>query len=240
MIPDTFEGYKKQRFRWTYGPVQTLKRHRPLFLGRSRFTLAQWVHHLNHGLDRAGVGLGLLLLPLGVALLASIALHREVIAIPFALWAMAFVGLASGLASTALIYRVVLRCSLSDFLGAFIASRSLSHVVAVASAWAIVTRTIPWRRTSKFKPLSLGPLAAVRSAQTELVIGLLVLVAAGASALALRPQGLVVMLLIGAVMQSLNYLAAPVAALLSERHVRAQQERSSDARLPERAIAMEA
>jgi len=51
LIPETFSGYKKQRFRWTYGPLQEFKHHfrlyLPGFLGHSPSTLspAQIVHH---------------------------------------------------------------------------------------------------------------------------------------------------------------------------------------------------
>ena len=32
LIPETFDDYRKQRFRWTAGPVQQLRRHWRLFL----------------------------------------------------------------------------------------------------------------------------------------------------------------------------------------------------------------
>jgi len=50
LIPETCTGYRKQRFRWTYGPVQELKRHWRLFLpGRfgqpSALTRSQRLHN---------------------------------------------------------------------------------------------------------------------------------------------------------------------------------------------------
>lgn len=222
LIPDEFEGYKKQRFRWTYGPVQTLKHHLPLFFRRraprAAFSLGQWLHHVNHGLDRAIIGLQLLLLPLGLALITSIVIHGETIPVPIVLWIAATVGLGSTFASTWLIYRAVMGCSLRETLGALIATKSLSHTVAMASLWAIVTRSIPWRRTSKFKPSSLG-LRTFRSARTELVLGVLSLGTAVGLFVVLRPSGFVVLLLLGALLRSLDYFAAPVAALMSEWHV---------------------
>lgn len=35
LIPQTFAGYSKQRFRWSYGPVQELQRHWRVFLPRA-------------------------------------------------------------------------------------------------------------------------------------------------------------------------------------------------------------
>lgn len=232
LIPDTFAGYKKQRFRWTYGPVQTLKYHLPLFLFRGRrpeFTFGQWLHHLNHGVDRANIGVGLLLLPLGVALVASISWHREIIPVPFVLWASVTIGLVSRYLGNWLIYRTAVGCSFRDSLAGMLATTALSHTVAMASLWGVLTRTIPWRRTSKFKPFAVGPLAALRSAQAELLLGLLTLGGAAVAMTAIRPQGLVLMLVVGAVLVSLNYLAAPLAALLSERHIRAERNERSPA-----------
>ena len=77
LIPETFEAYRKQRFRWTYGPVQELRRHWRLFLPRrlgatpSHLTPAQKVHHANHGIDVVCVGLRALTLPLAAGLAAS-------------------------------------------------------------------------------------------------------------------------------------------------------------------------
>src|ERR1700683_84151 len=34
LIPETFAAYRRQRFRWAYGPVQTFKHHWRLYLPR--------------------------------------------------------------------------------------------------------------------------------------------------------------------------------------------------------------
>jgi cellulose synthase/poly-beta-1,6-N-acetylglucosamine synthase-like glycosyltransferase len=72
LIPETFEGYKRQRARWTYGPVQEFKHHLRLLLPhpyglRSELTPTQKLHHLNHGLDRAAIGMSLLVVPIAAA-----------------------------------------------------------------------------------------------------------------------------------------------------------------------------
>lgn len=223
LIPETFSGYKRQRFRWTYGPVQELKRHYRFSLPSawsrpSRLSVAQKVHHLNHGLDRLNVGLGFLLIPLGAAIVASMVAHQEVIPVPQALWVAATVGLISGFALRWLVYRAVMGCALRDMLGALLASSALSYTVSVASLWGLFTKSIPWRRTNKFKALPMG-LGVLRSARTELLLGGgVVLFAAGTFALLPR-SGLVLMLLVGSVLQALNYFAAGALALLAERDV---------------------
>ena len=76
LIPETFEGYKRQRFRWLYGPVQQVKRHFRLFLPwplghPSALTTAQKVHELSHGLGPLNIARGFLLTPLGIALTSA-------------------------------------------------------------------------------------------------------------------------------------------------------------------------
>jgi len=91
----------------------------------------------------------------------------------------------------------------------------------MASLWAIFTHRIPWRRTNKFKALPKG-LVALSSAQTELLLGLtLLLLIAGVHAILAR-RGILLMLMIGAFFQGLRYLAAPVLALLAEWDIRSK------------------
>jgi len=88
LIPETFRAYRRQRFRWTYGPVQEFRRHWRLFLPLrlggtpSRLTRAQKLHHANHGIDVICVGLRALTIPLGAGSAASMLLHHERIPVP--------------------------------------------------------------------------------------------------------------------------------------------------------------
>jgi hypothetical protein len=224
LIPETFIGYKRQRFRWVYGPVQELKQHLRLYLPRrlgqpSALSPAQKIEHLNHGLENASPGLGLLLTPLGLATAGSLLLQHEDVPLPPVLWLLAAVGLAGGLALTWLAYRVVLSCSLVDFLGAVVAGKALGHTRMLASARCFFTASIPWQRTSKFKALPLG-LGALGWARAELCIGVALVLLGGSGFIALRPSGLLLLLLVGLLAQGLNYLAAPMLALLGEWELR--------------------
>jgi hypothetical protein len=232
LIPETFLGYKRQRFRWTYGPVQELKHHFRLLLPsplsrHSALSSAQKVHHLNHGLDRLAVGVGFLLMPLGVGVVASMLAHREVVPVPFALWLVITVLLVTGVALRFLVFWFVIGCSLRDAVCAAVASKSLSHTVTIASLRSVFTRTMPWRRTNKFKTLPSG-FRALSSARTELLLGTLALGVALAVFVALPKPGLLLMLAIGAVLLSLRYFAAPTMALVAERDIRRSQARVPD------------
>jgi cellulose synthase/poly-beta-1,6-N-acetylglucosamine synthase-like glycosyltransferase len=230
LIPETFLGYKKQRFRWTIGPVQELKRHFRLFLPKSlkplaqpsQFTLAQKIHHLCHGLGHLNIGLRFLLIPVSFAIVASMLIHREVVNVPLVLWVSASTSLVGGIAHWWMVYRGVMGCSLKDMLGALLASRALSHTVAIASFWGVFTREIPWFRTNKFKALPLG-LEALSSARVEVALGLATLTFAIVASNVLPGPGLHFMLIIGALYQSLDYFTAPALALLAERDVRVRQ-----------------
>jgi cellulose synthase/poly-beta-1,6-N-acetylglucosamine synthase-like glycosyltransferase len=132
LIPETFDGFKRQRFRWTCGPVQELKHHWHLYLPwrlrrPSALSAFQRIHHLNHGLENLTPGLALLFTPLGVAVSASMMLHGELVHVPLILALTTLVILAAGFAHRWLVYRVIMGCSLKDVLGAFVAGSALNH-----------------------------------------------------------------------------------------------------------------
>jgi cellulose synthase/poly-beta-1,6-N-acetylglucosamine synthase-like glycosyltransferase len=223
LIPESFGEYKRQRFRWTYGPIQELKAHIRLFLPgpwhrRSALTTAHKVHHLNHGLDRVNVGLGMLLMPLGVSIVASMLAHHEVVGVPGVLWITATVVLVGDFALKFVTYRLI-GCSLRDAAGAMVASRALNHTIMMASLAAIFARQARWRRTNKFRllPSTVAALSAVRA---ELAIGIGAIGFAAVVFAELPRSGLLTMLLIGVLYQALNYLAAPVMALRAEHDLR--------------------
>ncbi|MBC8120261.1 MAG: glycosyltransferase [Gemmatimonadaceae bacterium] len=227
LIPETFAGYKKQRFRWTYGPIQEFRHHLSLFLPKplaetSALTPWQKVHHLNHGLGPFSNGLGLLLTPVGLAVVVSMWFQSETVQLPQVVWLVAVLQSVTGFALTWLAYRVLMGCTLKDALGAMVAKQSLSYIATLANIWGLFTDRIPWRRTNKFKALPAG-LAALNSVLPELSLGLgMVLVGAGALVL-LAPVGLVFFLSTGLVVQGLTYLSAPALALLAEHELQLQQ-----------------
>jgi hypothetical protein len=232
LIPETFEGFQRQRFRWTCGPVQELKHHLHLYLPwrlrrPSALSHFQRIHHLNHGLENLNPGLALLLTPLGVAVSASMMLHGEVVQVPLVLALATFVILASGFAHRWLVYRVIMGCSLKDALGAFVAGSALNHTRGMASLCSLFNRSIPWHRTNKFKALPSG-LAALNSARTESLLGL-ALLAFGVAALTKFPQpGLHLLFIIAVFFQSISYLTAPALALLAEWDIRCRGVSSSN------------
>ena len=221
LIPETFEGYRRQRYRWTFGPVQEFQRHWRLFLPGalgtpSALTGTQKLHHANHGLDVMSIGLRALCFPLAAAAAASMIAHHERVAMPAELWAAATCLLAGSLLLRWLIYRRVVRATIRQALGGILAFAALTHVITMASLRALIRRPARWQRTSKFRPRRRG-LGALTHAGSETVLGLAGLLAAASLAAVNRGGGIATALAIGLAVQALTYLTAPMVALAADR-----------------------
>lgn len=232
LIPETFAGYRQQRFRWTYGPVQELRHHLRLFLpppfgSRSHLDWRQRLHHANHGLDVALVGVRTVAVPIGASAGLSMIARGEVVELPFELWLASTAILVGSLAVRWLTYRHLLKATLRQALGGALAYLALTHVIVVASLTALAGRDVPWRRTNKTKPRTQG-WTALMAVRTELVLGL---GCAGVAALMLtlnRRGGVATMLAIGLAVQGATYLAGPVVVGIAEYELRRQAGRPSE------------
>lgn len=224
LIPETFSGYKKQRFRWTYGPVQELKRYYRLYLPAfislpSMLTMKQKIHHLNHGVGYLNIGLGFLLTPLYILTLLSMTIHKETINVPGVIFHAGIIYIVGTLILKLLVYRRVMNCSLVDTIGAYLASNSLNHTYITASLMCMVTREIPWVRTNKFKSLPLG-LNSLGQVQSELIIGLLFISIPVVAYFAIPYSGFHYILATTLAIKSTDYFSAPLLAMLSEYDLR--------------------
>lgn len=229
LIPETFLDYKNQRFRWACGPVQQMAHHIRLLIPRwsgqtnSALTKPQRLHELSHGLGLINVALGLLASCLGVLMLASMLVQREVIPVPFELLWSWSVMLGAGVVLKWLTYRVVLGATLRETIGAVLAKSALSYTVATASIAGVLNRPMLWRRTSKFASLPLG-LGALNGVRAELALGAIGL-SIGIGSICVEPAiGLHMLIAVGVMAQGLCYLAAPALALLAERDLRQRRD----------------
>jgi Glycosyltransferase like family 2 len=226
LIPDTFAGYRQQRYRWTYGPVQELKRHWRRFLpqrwgGSALLSPSQKLHHANHGLNVATVGLRLLAWPVGLAAAASLLAHHERVPIPFELWFAATVVLTTGLILRWAQYQLA-GASAAEAVGAAIAYRALAHTIVVAALTALIGREVPWRRTSKFRSRPRRA-AAVASVRVETALAAAYGIAAAAT-ITLGTSGLATLLGIGFAAQAAGYASAPLVALVADRDLKLDPE----------------
>jgi hypothetical protein len=221
LIPETFAGYRRQRYRWTYGPVQEFWRHWRLFLpGRlatpSALTGPQKLHHANHGLDIMCIGVRALCSPLGAAAAASMVAHHERVPMPFPLWVAATCLLAGNLLLRWLVYRRVVRATTRQALGGILAFAALTHVITMASLRALARRPARWQRTDKFRPRRRG-LRALTHASSETVLGFAGLFAAAVLIAASRSGGIATALALGLAVQAITYLTAPVITIAADR-----------------------
>jgi len=217
LIPDTFEGYKKQRYRWTAGPVQEFRYHFKNFIGTSnkdsKFTFTQRIYHLNHGLNNVLLGLDIPLQIIGILLLSSLIIHKEIIKVPFEMWLAATVMLLTTPLLTLLMYKSTVKPKIKHIIGQLFASKALNHVITYSALKTNITGSAAWNRTSKFKSKHTYSYA-LYSTKEEIMLGL-GLAAFMITAYALFPyDGLTLMLIIGLCYSCFNYFAAPVMAMI--------------------------
>ncbi len=150
LLPDTFESYKKQRYRWAYGGFQIFKKHWRHFLpGASMLTREQkrqfaigWLNWL--GAECLGVGVAILnLLWVPVVAFAGIAIPDQILTIPilaaFTVSLLHFIAL----------YRLRVAIRAGQTFGAIVAAMSMQWTVARAVTYGVVRDHLPFVRTAK-------------------------------------------------------------------------------------------
>ena len=216
LLPDSFQAYRQQRFRWAYGAMQILRGHwtsllarpgRGLSLGQRYHYLAGWLPWLADGLHLA-VSLFALVWTLGLIALPGL-FH-----FPLSLFVVTVLGYVGfKLAKLLWLYQARVGCGPLAGLGAALAGLALSHGVAKAVWRGLAGRPWPFQRTPKEAP-SPGLATALASVREELalLIGLWaaalgILLARGAE----EPAAQLWALLLS--VQTLPYLAALAMAL---------------------------
>jgi len=227
LIPETFDDYKKQRFRWTAGPVQQLLRHWRLYLpnilGGSR-EIGGWSKLLETARGIAPLMLilrtilGLVAAVAGTWLVASETLPP--IDVPNAAWLAGMIGSAAALVSLWHRYRLSDCTNVGDMARGELARLSLTWVQMEAGFAAFTGKPLAWRRTPKFAAGHSG-LAALGATLPETVIGLahFVLLAIPLEMSESLGPDVIAAVLIGGSLSAGRFLAAPIMALLAERQL---------------------
>ena len=228
LIPETYGDYKKQRFRWTAGPVQQLLTHWRLFLptawGGSP-AMHGWVKLLEvrRSLEPLVEGLAFLIGLVGAGCLLGFSLAGRIapITLPPAFWVAAALTTATGLTRLLHQYRMTGCPAPHCIVGAQIAGMSLVWVRAVAVAAALTGRPLKWRRTPKFAASSsVGRALYAAAPEAALACAFLVLLQ-----LPLRHAetlGHAAPLAAAfCALTAMAFLAGPVMALLGEARLRA-------------------
>ncbi len=213
LLPDTFEAYKRQRQRWAFGGYQLVQKHwRRLLPGADGLTREQkreygigWLNWL--GADTIGVVVALLnIVWTPVVAFANIAVPDRILTVPI---------LASFLVSVAhfaALYRLRVRASAGQMLGAVCAAMAMQWTVARAVGLGLLKERVPFLRTAKGGAGRKGP---DFPAFWEAVIGALLLVGAATLVMTnykqVREIDVFALVLI---VQSLPFLSAVTLALI--------------------------
>ena len=180
LIPDAFQDYKKQRFRWAYGAVQILRAHADALLSRDkRLTRGQRYHFITGWLTWLADGVNLLFNLGALAWSAAMIANPHRVDPPLVMFSVLPLALFTfKLVKLAHLYVSRIGANVRQTLAAVLAGLALSHTIGVAVVKGFVTRSQPFLRTPKFaQPHFLGQaLAAARQEAAMLVLLLLAVV----------------------------------------------------------------
>ena len=152
VMPDCFRDYKKQRFRWAYGAVQIVRRHRKALFSRHSHSLTagQRYHFIAGWLPWLADGMNLVFNAAAITWSAAmiVAPHRfdppliMFSVLPLSLFAFRLVKLAH-------LYTTRVGANFRQTAAAAIAGLALSHTIGTAVVKAVFTQREPFRRTPK-------------------------------------------------------------------------------------------
>ncbi|MGB7077821.1 MAG: glycosyltransferase [Xanthobacteraceae bacterium] len=213
LLPDTFEAYKRQRHRWAFGGFQLVRKHwrrlLPWSVGLTREQKREygigWLNWL--GSDAIGVVVALLnILWVPFVAFANIAVPDRILTLPI------IAAFTVSVAHFVMLYRLRVRATPGQMLGAVCAAMSLQWTVARSVGLGVIHERMPFLRTAKGGVARKGP---DFPAFWEAVIAALLLV--GAATLVVTNYKQVYEINIFAfvlVVQSLPFLAAVILAAL--------------------------
>ncbi len=149
--PDTLEAFVSQRYRWTYGAMQMLKRHaRDIFLGSSGLSWQQRYQFLSGWLPWISDGLSMLVTLIAIVWTLGIWVLPTYVDVPMpALSAAAMALFAAKLIKTLMLYPPKVRSGMRGAVYASVAGLALTHTVGKAVWAGLFTRGQPFLRTPK-------------------------------------------------------------------------------------------
>ncbi|MBI1208487.1 MAG: glycosyltransferase [Azospirillum sp.] len=217
LVPDSFSGYKTQRFRWAYGAVQIMKRHwRELLPSGTRLSKGQKYHFVTGWLpwiaDAAHLIVGVAAVVWTVLLLT---LPKYFEFPPNAFMIPTLSVFAFKVAACLALYKARVKCSFFQKIGAAIAGMALTHTVGRAVWQGLFTAGRPFVRTPKCENQP-KLMQGVLMAQEELVLMSGLWLAALATVLVFGHENRDAFLWAGLLcVQSLPYLAALTTSMIN-------------------------
>jgi exo-beta-1,3-glucanase (GH17 family)/cellulose synthase/poly-beta-1,6-N-acetylglucosamine synthase-like glycosyltransferase len=154
VTPDTYAGYKSQRFRWAYGAIQIMKRHWREFIpwAGGSLTPAQQYHFVAGWLPWIGDALNTVFTFFALFWTIGLIAWPKAFDFPLTIFISAALGLfVFKTIKSFVLYSLRIRCSLAQNIGAAIAALSLTHTVGKAVWSGIFTSGKPFLRTPKLE-----------------------------------------------------------------------------------------
>ncbi|MGE4064044.1 MAG: glycosyltransferase family 2 protein [Rhodospirillaceae bacterium] len=181
LMPDTYDAYKSQRYRWVYGAMQIMKRHAvQLFTGKSTLTPAQRYHFLAGWLPWFADAFALVFGVLSLVWTALMAIAPRHFDVPLtALSGVALTLFTLKTAKTVLLHRAKVGTGTAGAVAAALTGLSLAFTVGRGVLAGLFTSGKPFMVTPKCKDMA-GWARALRIAATETAL-LIATVAAIAS-----------------------------------------------------------
>ncbi|CAK0768772.1 membrane hypothetical protein [Gammaproteobacteria bacterium] len=217
LSPDSFAGYKRQRYRWAYGAMQIMKGHwRNLLPGRGPLSGWQKFHFVTGWMPWLADAMHLLFS------LAALIWSFAMIAVPgkagfpltvFLVPTIALFGFK--LLHSFWLYAARVPCNLWERIGASVAGMSLTHSIARAIIAGLFTKSLPFHRTPKMENQA-AFFQGLKMAREESLILVALLTAAGGVVISYGAHTQEALLWAGVLtVQAVPYLAALLTATAS-------------------------
>jgi exo-beta-1,3-glucanase (GH17 family)/cellulose synthase/poly-beta-1,6-N-acetylglucosamine synthase-like glycosyltransferase len=225
LMPDTFNDFRKQRFRWAYGAMQILRRHASvLFRWQDRsLTTGQRYHFLAGWLPWVADGFNLLFNFAALGWSIGMVLAPNVVDPPLLIFSVLPLSLFAFKAAKLIdLYRSCVGARPRQIAAAALAGLGLSHTVGVAILSGLVTEDKPFFRTPK-QAQRHALLTALSSAREEWLMTIALLLAAwGVSSIELMGSPDLSVWILVLLVQTVPYLAAIIMSLVSALPLPAQ------------------
>lgn len=226
VVPDSFAGYTRQRFRWVFGAGQILRGHwKKLLFGRgTRLSFAQRYHFVAGWLPWMTDLLHVIFTAVGLLWSVGLIVLPKSFDYPLALFvvpALTLFGLK--VFASLWLYSRRVPCTFRQRIGAALAALALSYTVARGVLAGLAFRSLPFHRTPK-RANAPALIEGIRMASSEATLVLMIVMAAVglvyAGALD-TVEGLLWVLMLGAL--ALPYVAAVALAVTAALPARAAE-----------------
>ena len=156
LMPDTYDAYKSQRYRWVYGAMQIMKRHHAqIFRGDSKLTWAQRYHFVAGWIPWVGDGLALIFTVFALIWTALMVFAPRHFDVPLtALSSVALVLFTVKIVKTVWLYQAKVGSSFFGAVAAALTGLSLAYTVGKGVLAGLLTSSKPFLRTPKYEAVA--------------------------------------------------------------------------------------